>query len=105
MREIRLSGSMSGDWKRGPIKGLPRQSSTLQRSYCGSGGVLCTNSAAVVHFPNIDCRKFRIAPLCTRPHHREARKGAGPTVIFRYLDYPVCEVIAGDASVGAPGPT
>jgi len=22
MREIRLSGSMSGDWKRGPIKGL-----------------------------------------------------------------------------------
>jgi hypothetical protein len=29
MREIRLSGSTSGDWKRGPIKGLPRQSSTL----------------------------------------------------------------------------
>jgi len=29
MREIRMSGSMSGDWKRGPIKDLPRQSSTL----------------------------------------------------------------------------
>ena len=29
MREIRLSGSMSGDWKRGSIKDLPRQSSTL----------------------------------------------------------------------------
>jgi hypothetical protein len=29
MREIRLSGSTSGDWKREPIKGLPRQSSTL----------------------------------------------------------------------------
>ena len=24
-----MSGSMSGDWKRVPIKGLPRQSSTL----------------------------------------------------------------------------
>jgi len=24
-----MSGSMSGDWKRGPIKDLPRQSSTL----------------------------------------------------------------------------
>jgi hypothetical protein len=24
-----MSGSMSGDWKRGPINGLPRQSSTL----------------------------------------------------------------------------
>jgi 2-polyprenyl-6-methoxyphenol hydroxylase-like FAD-dependent oxidoreductase len=29
MREIRTSGSMSGDWQRGPINGLPRQSSTL----------------------------------------------------------------------------
>ena len=30
MRAIRMSTrSMSGDWKRGPIKGLPRQSSTL----------------------------------------------------------------------------
>jgi hypothetical protein len=29
MRETRMSGSTSGDWKRGPIKGLPRQSSTL----------------------------------------------------------------------------
>jgi hypothetical protein len=25
-----MSGSMSGDWKRGPIKDLPRQSSTLR---------------------------------------------------------------------------
>ena len=29
MREIRLSGSMSGDGKRGRLNGLPRQSSTL----------------------------------------------------------------------------
>ena len=32
MREIRMSGSMSGDWKRVPINGLPRQSSTLHGS-------------------------------------------------------------------------
>jgi hypothetical protein len=47
---------MSGDWKREPIYDLPRQSSTLLN---GSGGVLCTNSTAVVHFPNIDRRKIR----------------------------------------------
>ena len=71
MREIRLSGSMSGDWKREPIKDLPRQSSTLQNYYFGSGGVICTNSTAVVHFSNIDRRKIRredIPTHCGRGH-------------------------------------
>jgi len=51
-----MSGSTSGDWKREPIKGLPRQSSTLLG---GSVGVLATNSTAVVHFSSIDRRKIR----------------------------------------------
>ena len=37
----------------------------------GSGGVLCTNSTAVVHFPNIDRRKIRrqeIPSHCSKGH-------------------------------------
>jgi hypothetical protein len=37
----------------------------------GSGGVICTNSTAVVHFPNIDRRKIRredIPGHCGRGH-------------------------------------
>jgi hypothetical protein len=73
MRENRMSGSMSGDWKRGPIKGLPRQSSTLRG--CLGALELSGKSAQVAIL-----RRSR-PTYCTMPSVTMSRPVAGTDTI------------------------